>query len=135
MYQTILVAMAITLANSAGLAAGDATEGCCEAGSPFVLGEAFPENPATCQNIEHWASRAPQIDTRVSMTITGELTVVDSDGMLAYLVMCEEDQMRVLCVTYSTEGREVGEEVLLAGGYAGGDDRMVVLDPCLASAP
>ena len=115
------------------LGAGEASQDCCETGSPFVLGEGFAELPATCETAGYWAARAPDLEARVTMTVDGPLTGVHTDGILAYLVMCEPDDVQVLCVTYSTEGRSVGEVVQLAGGYTGVDNGMVILDPCLAS--
>lgn len=103
--------------------------------SPFVLGEAYPETPATCTTIEHWIDKAPAIAARVSFAIVGTLTAVEWDGTLAYLVMCEESQVQVLCVTYSRDGRSVGETVLFAGGYSRAGERRIMLDPCLAGPP
>lgn len=87
--------------------------------SPFVLGEAYPETPATCETIEHWHDKAPEISARVSFAIAGKLTAVEWDGVLAYLVMCEDSQVQVLCVTYSRDGRNVGDTVLFGGDTAG----------------
>lgn len=101
-------------------------------GSPFVLGEAYPETPATCETIEHWNDKAPAIDARVSFAIVGKLTAVEWDGVLAYLVMCEESQVQVLCVTYSRDGRNIGDTVLFGGGYSRAGERRIMLDPCLA---
>jgi hypothetical protein len=100
--------------------------------SPFVLGEAYPETPATCETIEHWHDKAPEISARVSFAIAGKLTAVEWDGVLAYLVMCEDSQVQVLCVTYSRDGRNVGDTVLFGGGYSRAGDRRIMLDPCLA---
>lgn len=100
--------------------------------SPYVLGEAYPATPATCETIEHWNDKAPMISARVSFAIVGKLTAVEWDGVLAYLVMCEDSEVQVLCVTYSRDGRDVGDTVLFGGGYSRAGERRIMLDPCLA---
>ncbi|QIG50462.1 hypothetical protein G5V57_23680 [Nordella sp. HKS 07] len=70
--------------------------------SPFVLGEVLPETtPATCASVKHWAAEAPQVDDRVSFAIVGRLVSAEWDGTLAYLIMCPESDIQVMCVTYS----------------------------------
>ncbi len=101
--------------------------------SPFVIGEDHPEVPATCETVQRWIDLAPQVDGRVSFAIEGPIVATGSDGALAYLVMCEEAGVQVMCVTYSREGRSVGEKVQFAGGYARFGPRRILLDPCLAS--
>lgn len=101
--------------------------------SPFTLGEAQPAKDATCETAQQWIDRAPQIDGRVSFAITGMLKAVQWDGVLGYLIMCEESGVQVMCVTYGVEGREVGETVTFAGGFSRAGDRRILLDPCLAS--
>lgn len=101
--------------------------------SPFTLGEAFPETPATCESVKHWAGKAPNIDDRVSFAIAGKLVAVEWDGTLAYLIMCPESAIQVMCVTYSKEGRRVGDSVTFTGGYNRVGERAIMLDPCLAS--
>ncbi len=102
-------------------------------GSPFELGEAYPDNPATCETMKYWIDHAPRIDDRVSLAIRGELVSVEWDGVLAYLVMCDEAAVQVMCVTYSRDGRDVGDTVLFGGGYSRVGERQIMLDPCLAS--
>jgi hypothetical protein len=106
---------------------------CCDSSSPFRPGEGYPDQPATCENIEYWAERAPNTVARISTAITGKLTAVNSDGALAYLVMCEAPGFEVMCITYSTNGMEAGDRVMFAGGYNRAGEKRVVLDPCLAS--
>ena len=103
------------------------------ADSPFVLGEAYPATPATCVTVNDWIDKGPEIDARVSFAIVGKLAAVQWDGALAYLVMCEESGVRVLCVTYSKDGKDVGDTVLFGGGYSRVGERRIMLDPCLAS--
>lgn len=101
--------------------------------SPFTLGEAQPAQVATCETAKKWIDLAPQIEGRVSFAITGELAAVHWDGALGYLIMCDEAGVQVMCVTYSVEGRAVGETVVFAGGYSRAGERKIMLDPCLAS--
>lgn len=56
-----------------------------------------------------------------------------SDGVMANLLMCEPDEVQVMCVTYSANSLKRGDVVVLGGGYSRPDDHHVVLDPCLAS--
>ena len=110
-----------------------AAQECCDPAGPFRPGEGYAEEPATCETIGEWVERAPQVEARISMTIRGELSHVETDGALAYLIMCEEGGVQVMCVTYETNGMEAGDVVLFGGGYARVGDRQVMLDPCLAN--
>lgn len=99
---------------------------------PFVIGEAFPNTPASCDSLPGWLDRVPDYDGRISMAVRGELTASETDGTLAYLFMCAETQIQVVCITYEERAIIPGQQVLLAGGFAGTGDGHVVLDPCLA---
>jgi hypothetical protein len=101
--------------------------------SPFVIGEGYPATPATCESVRRWIEKAPSVDGRVSFAIRGELIAAEWDGTLAYLVMCEESGVQVLCVTYGTNGQKAGDTVLFGGGYARIDERRILLDPCIAT--
>jgi len=124
-------AMAAASAGLLGLSGSVWAETCCNPASPFILGEAFPEIPATCETIGGWVDRAPEIDARISFTIVGPVAEVHWDGALAYLIMCEQPGVQVMCVTYSTNGLEPGDVVMLAGGYSRVGEKQVMLDPCL----
>lgn len=106
---------------------------CCDPESPFREGEQYPDVPATCQNIGSWADRAPQTDNRISLGISGKLSEVHSDGVLAYLIMCEPSGTQVMCVTCNTNGLEPGDVVVFGGGYSRLEQKRILLDPCLAS--
>lgn len=109
-----------------------AAEPAVDPAGPFVLGEAFPDHPATCDTLPDWADRAPDYDGRISMAIRGELQSSAFDGVLAVLVMCPAEQVQVVCVTYQPHDVVAGREIMLAGGFAGSGDGQVILDPCLA---
>ena len=103
------------------------------ADSPYRLGEAYADIPATCETVKYWIDHPMEFDGRVTMTVRGELSAVEWDGVLAYLVMCEEPGVQVMCVTYSKENRNIGDTVLFGGGFQRVGDRQIMLDPCLAS--
>ena len=103
--------------------------------SPFTLAEGSPTVNATCESANYWIKHAPQIDARVSFAITGKLVGVHWNGALAYLIMCDLPGVQVMCVTYSKEGRNIGDTVHFAGGYSRAGERRIMLDPCLASNP
>lgn len=106
---------------------------CCDPASPFREGEGYADTPATCENLRHWAERAPTTNDRVSMTVQGKLSGVHSNGMLAYIEMCDPKGLRVVCVTYETNGMQAGDVVTFGGGFARSNKEWVILDPCLAS--
>jgi hypothetical protein len=99
---------------------------------PFRMGEGYADVPASCETVKHWVDHAPDTLDRVTMTITGRLVAVEWDGTLAYLIMCDEAGVQVMCVTYSKENRNVGDTVLFAGGYNRAGENRIMLDPCLA---
>lgn len=98
------------------------------------MGEAYPEVAATCETAKYWIDHAPLTENRTTFAITGKLAGVNWDGALAYLMMCSDAGVQVLCVTYSKDGRNTGDTVLFAGGYIRAGERQIMLDPCLASA-
>lgn len=94
-----------------------------------------PDQPAkavaTCDQVGPMSDGLPARDERIDFSVTGELTLVKSDGALWYLVMCSD--VRIMCVTYQSNDMQVGERVFMKGGYRRLDPRHAVLDPCLAS--
>ncbi len=100
-----------------------------EDGSPFRQGEGFG-TPATCGTIREWVDRVPDYDGRISMVIEGAIDESHWDGALAYLIMCDDGPIQVMCVTYE-ERPASSEPVLFAGGYNRVGETQVMLDPCL----
>jgi hypothetical protein len=92
-----------------------------------------PASPATCENLAMALKgfRAPQ--RRIDLWVSGPLTLVHTDGVLWYLVVCSQPSVQVMCVTYSDNGMKAGERVTLKGAFEQLDPRHVKLDPCLAS--
>lgn len=103
--------------------------------APFRRGETLAERAATCATLPDWIDHAPETGERISLTVRGRLSAVDEDEALAYLVLCEPQDVQVLCITYETGGRQSGDAVVLAGGFIRAEGRRVILDPCLASDP
>jgi hypothetical protein len=104
------------------------------AGRPGLAeAESEPAAIAKCESLHASLAgfRPPQ--RRVDLWVSGQLTLVHSDGVLWYLAICSSPRIRVLCVTYSDNGMKLGESVTLRGAYRAVDDLHVVLDPCLAS--
>jgi hypothetical protein len=106
---------------------------CCDPESPFREGEGIADKAATCEDIAHWADRAPTTDARITLSIRGKLTAVHWTGAIALLVMCDEKVMQVVCVTYETNEMRAGEVVSFAGGYGRRAEKQIFMDPCLAS--
>ena len=96
---------------------------------PFRPGEGFGV-PATCDTLPDWIQKAPEDTGRISMTITGTIRQSHWDGALAYLIMCDPEEVQVMCVTYEQQPAS-DTPVLFAGGFVRVDDRRVMLDPCL----
>jgi hypothetical protein len=67
--------------------------------------------------------------------VAGSLTAVQTDQVLWYLVLCSAPDIRIMCVTYQSNGMAVGERIIVKGGYRRRDDNHIQLDPCLANRP
>jgi hypothetical protein len=106
---------------------------CCDPKGPYRLGEGVADAPATCETLAHWAKRAPKTDARVTMLVRGKLSDVNATEALAYLEMCDPKGLRVVCMTYKTNGMQPGETVTFTGGFRRGSAEWIILDPCLAS--
>jgi hypothetical protein len=89
-----------------------------------------PKRFAACDEVRKMSEGLPQDDKRIDLAVTGDLTLVKSDGALWYLVIC--DDVRIMCVTYESNDMRLGERVFMRGGYRRLDPRHAVLDPCLA---
>lgn len=98
----------------------------------FSPPEVQAKSSARCDELRAMAEGVPDRDDRVDLSVTGELTLVRSDGALWYLVVCSD--LRVMCVTYQANDMKVGDRVEIRGAYRRLDKNHAVLDPCLASA-
>jgi hypothetical protein len=126
--QMILQALLLALTGTSVVYASQ----CCDHASQFREGEGYADTPATCENLSYWATRAPNVDMRISMHVRGTLSGVHTDVTLAYHEVCTSGSLRVVCVTYQINGMKVGDVVSFGGGFANSNDQWVKLDPCLA---
>jgi hypothetical protein len=97
----------------------------------FSRAEEPAQRPALCGEIRRMSAGLPDVEYRINLTVAGELTGVRTDGALWYLFMCTD--VRLLCVTYESNGMKPGDRVIIRGGYSRRDDNHVLLDPCLAN--
>ena len=99
----------------------------------FSLGDHPAIAPAQCHEIRKMSDGLPPFEGRIDFSSEGALTLVKSDGVLWYLVMCSD--VRVMCVTYESNDMKVGDRVIFKGGYSRMDANHALLDPCLANRP
>jgi hypothetical protein len=96
----------------------------------FSRGEVPPRATARCEELRAMAEGLPETRFRIDLAASGKLTLVKTDGALWYLVICSD--LRVMCVTYESNGMKVGDLVTIKGAYRRLDPNHAVLDPCLA---
>ncbi|WP_334360247.1 MULTISPECIES: hypothetical protein [unclassified Bradyrhizobium] len=101
----------------------------------FSVAEQPVRMPAECRDVRRMAEGIPELDYRIDLSVVGSLTAVQTDQVLWYLVLCSLPDIRIMCVTYQSNGMTVGERVIVKGGYRRRDANHVLLDPCLASRP
>ena len=91
-----------------------------------------PSFRSTCQDLRASIRKLdPKPDDYLVIEVVGPLADVQSDGVLAYMLMCSPPDPQVLCVTYSAGGRKKGDQVILAGTYGERGPDHIMLDPCL----
>jgi hypothetical protein len=98
----------------------------------FSPAEQPPERPAVCEEVRAMSAGLEPSESRIDLEIVGKLTLIKTDGVLWYLVMCSD--LRIMCVTYQSNDMNVGDRVLFRGGYKRLDENHAVLDPCLANS-
>jgi hypothetical protein len=91
--------------------------------------------PAECRDVRRMADGIPELDYRIDLSVVGSLTAVQTDHVLWYLVLCSAPDIRIMCVTYQSNGMAIGDRVIVKGGYLRRDANHVLLDPCLANRP
>jgi hypothetical protein len=101
----------------------------------FSVAEQPVRMPAECRDVRRMADGIPELDYRIDLSVVGSLTAVQTDQVLWYLVLCSAPDIRIMCVTYQSNGMAVGERVIVKGGYRRRDDNHILLDPCLANRP
>lgn len=95
-----------------------------------------PSLRATCGDLRAGV-RSLDLDAEklVTIQVVGTLTTVQTDGALAYMAMCAPPEPQVLCVTYTTGDRKIGDRVVLSGTVTQPSPNHILLDPCLHSPP
>jgi hypothetical protein len=100
--------------------------------SPLASAQPAPSFRATCGELRREIAKLGWTEGElVTFEVVGTLTVVHHDGALAYLGMCKAPDPQVLCVSYETNGRKVGETAVLTGSYIPRGPNHIQLDPCL----
>jgi hypothetical protein len=100
----------------------------------FAEAERSAQRSVACGELRSILQRLPERDRRVDLWAVGNLVGVQTDGALWYLVICALPDIRILCVTYESNGMKVGDRVSFRGAFERKDDNHVLLDPCLAGA-
>ncbi|AWM88148.1 hypothetical protein [Microvirga sp. 17 mud 1-3] len=104
--------------------------------SPFADADMQPGRQARCSEVAALIEGRETGQQRVDFSVVGSLALVHHDGTLAYLGLCgTPPEPKVLCVTYQTNGMQVGDKVIVTGGFSKPSPDYVLLDPCLASRP
>src|SRR6266540_4355037 len=91
--------------------------------------------PAECSDVRQMAEGIPELDYRIDLSVVGSLTAVQTDNVLWYLVLCSAPDIRIMCVTYQSNGMAIGDRVIVKGGYQRRDANHILLDPFLANWP
>src|SRR4029450_10437511 len=68
--------------------------------------------PAECRDVRGRAEGIPELDYRIDLSVVGSLTAVQTDNVLWYLVLCSLPDIRIMCVTYQSNGMASGERVI-----------------------
>jgi hypothetical protein len=126
-----LLGIAATLASAAALT-GEA--GVFRGRPAFSPAEQPATAPGHCRDLRSMSAGLPQLETRIDLTLVGEITAIQTDGALWYIVVCSVPDVQVMCITYESNGMKRGDNVLIRGAYSRVDLDHVALDPCLASA-
>lgn len=98
----------------------------------FSEAEQPASSPAECRDVRRMADGIPDLDYRIDLSLVGSLTAVQTDQVLWYLVLCSAPDIRIMCVTYQSNGMAIGDRVVVKGGYRRRDANHILLDPCLA---
>jgi hypothetical protein len=131
---------AAALALFAASWAADPTK--AEAAGPDELaadGNSNPKLVLSCGDLRRSLDAMSDVDqSKIELSVSGALSMVEFDGALAYLGTCEPPAPRVLCIAYGTNGLDIGDVVVLSGGlggYSRPDTNHILLNPCLPSPP
>ena len=102
----------------------------------FARAQPAPSFHATCGGLRAAIAKLGHDgEALVTIEVEGALRGVHFDGALAYLLLCAAPDPQVLCVTYATGGRNVGDRATVTGAFSQRGPDHVLLDPCLPSPP
>ena len=76
-----------------------------------------------------------QEEERTTIEVVGPLASVRDAGGIVYLGLCGPPDPRVVCVTYETMGRKLGDRVVVNGTILPRDPDLVQLEPCQHREP
>jgi hypothetical protein len=74
-------------------------------------------------------------DELITIEVVGPLAFLRDAGGIVYLGLCGPPDPRVLCVTYETMGRKLGDRVVVTGSILPRGPDFIQLDPCLHHEP
>lgn len=100
----------------------------------FAAAQPDPSFRTTCAGLRGALAALPPVvdeETVVTIQVQGEVTAARKDDAVAYIVVCAPPDPQVACITYSLEGRAVGDRVTVSGAYSPAQPDRIVLDPCL----
>ncbi|MEZ5787849.1 MAG: hypothetical protein R3D62_15555 [Xanthobacteraceae bacterium] len=105
--------------------------------SGAALAQPAPSFQATCAELRQAMAglKSREENELVAIEVVGDLKLVYEGPGLVYLGLCGPPHPRVLCVTYQTNGRKVGDRVVVVGTIVPRGPEFVQLDPCLHSLP
>ncbi|MEZ5935410.1 MAG: hypothetical protein R3F54_26535 [Alphaproteobacteria bacterium] len=97
-------------------------------GADRLQAQPAPSFSATCDDLREQADRLDgQGETYVSIEVTGELLLAESDDALAYMGLCSAP--KVLCVTYELDDYKAGDRVTVVGISYRTAPAFITLDP------
>ena len=97
----------------------------------FSQGDLPAKTYARCEDVRAMSANMSDPGYRIDLSVSGRLTLVRTDGALWYLVICSD--VRIMCITYQSNGMKVGDLVSMKGAYQRLDANHATLDPCLAN--
>ncbi|HEY4140302.1 MAG TPA: hypothetical protein VGM57_02750 [Pseudolabrys sp.] len=74
----------------------------------FSLGDQPAPAVARCDEVRAMSAGLDYPGYRVDLSVIGDITSVRSDGVLWHVTMCNLPDVRLMCVTYKSNGMKVG---------------------------
>ncbi len=118
----------------AAAAAAVATVGALLVGEILLHGaqaQPAPSFLAACADIRREIAKLDfRGDPLIVIQVAGKLREIRS-GNPVLIALCDAPAPRVICVTYSSEGLVLDQEIVVSGSIARRSAALIVLDPCL----